>query len=148
MLTKRLWITSILRYIHNSQFGKLVSIGHGCPSTIDGRSSMSDSIQVSGVIEEIFDTHEFSEKFRKREFILEHAPNPQWPEHLKLEFINQKTDLLDQYNVGDNVVCDINLKGRKWENDNGSGYVVSLQCWRIAMCTEEQQDKSKEDYPF
>ena len=107
---------------------------------------MSDSIQISGLIEEIFDTHEYSEKFRKREFVLKHAPNPQWPELLKLEFINAKTDLLDQYKVGDDVTCDINLKGRKWENDNGSGYVVSLLCWRIAPCTEE--DKSKEDYPF
>ena len=111
---------------------------------------MSDSIQLSGVIEEIFDTHEYSEKFRKREFVLEHAPNPQWPEHLKLEFINAKTDLLDQYKVGDNVDCDINLKGRKWENDNVSGYVVSLQCWRIALSGEanNKEDQSKDDYPF
>ena len=110
---------------------------------------MSDSIQISGEIEEIFDTHEYSEKFRKREVVLKHAPNPQWPELLKLEFINAKTDLLDQYNIGDEVDCDINLKGRKWENDNGSGYVVSLQCWRIAPCVDGVKgDQSKEDYPF
>jgi len=112
---------------------------------------MSDSIQISGVIEEIFDTHEYSEKFKKREFILEHAPNPQWPEHLKLEFINQKTDLLDQYKVGDQVDCSINLKGRKWENDNGSGYVVSLQCWKIGHSVdgiEQGASGEEQDYPF
>jgi|TARA_R100001530_G_scaffold1562_1_gene2854 hypothetical protein len=110
---------------------------------------MSDSIQISGVIEEIFDTHEYSEKFKKREFVLEHAPNPQWPEHLKLEFINQKTDLLDQYKVGDQVDCSINLKGRKWENDNGSGYVVSLQCWKIGLAKGEQDASGEDqDYPF
>ncbi|QDP52189.1 MAG: hypothetical protein Unbinned2902contig1001_31 [Prokaryotic dsDNA virus sp.] len=110
---------------------------------------MSDSIQISGVIEEIFDTHEYSEKFKKREFVLKHAPDPQWPELLKVEFINQKTDLLDQYKIGDNVTCDINLKGRKWENDNGSGYVNSLQCWRISTNDNESgETKTKDDYPF
>jgi len=102
---------------------------------------MSDTYQVSGEIIEIYDVKIISDTFKKREFILKHAPNPDYPDFLKLEVVQNKTDLLDKYNVGDNVDVDINLKGKKWEKGKESGYFNSLQAWRI-------QPASKDDEPW
>jgi hypothetical protein len=92
---------------------------------------MSDAYTVSGEIIEIYDVQVISDTFKKREFILKHAPNPEYPDFLKLEVVQNKTDLLDKYKVGDNVDVDINLKGKKWEKGEKSGYFNSLQAWRI-----------------
>jgi hypothetical protein len=92
---------------------------------------MSDTYQVSGEIIEIYDVKIISDNFKKREFILKHAPNPEYPDFLKLEVVQNKTDLLDKYKVGDSVEVDLNLKGKRWEKGKESGYFNSLQAWRI-----------------
>jgi hypothetical protein len=92
---------------------------------------MSATIAVTGEIVEIDDVKIISDNFKKREFILKHAPNPEYPDFLKLEVVQNKTDLLDKYKVGQEVEVDINLKGKKWEKGKESGYFNSLQAWRI-----------------
>lgn len=100
---------------------------------------MSDAFTLNGKIIEISDEKIISEKFKKREFILKHAPNPDYPDFLKIEVVQNKTDLLDKYKVGENVVVDINLKGKKWEKGTESGYFNSIQAWRI------QSDDASDD---
>ena len=90
---------------------------------------MSEPINISGVIEEIYEEQVISDRFKKREFVLLHAPNPDYPEHLKIEFVQDKCDLLDKYKVGAEVDLSLNLKGRKSER-NGN-YYNTIQCWRI-----------------
>jgi len=101
---------------------------------------MSDTYQVSGEIIEIYDVKIISDTFKKREFILKHAPNPEYPDFLKLEVVQNKTDLLDKYKVGQEVVVDINLKGKKWEKGEKSGYFNSLQAWRIQPASQEDNE--------
>ena len=101
---------------------------------------MSDTFTVSGEIIEIYDVKIISENFKKREFILKHAPNPEYPDFLKLEVVQNKTDLLDKYKVGDNVEVDLNLKGKRWEKGKESGYFNSLQAWRIQPASQEDNE--------
>ena len=98
---------------------------------------MSDAFTLTGTIIEIYDEKVISEKFKKREFVLEHAPNPEYPDFLKIEVVQNKTDLLDKYKVGDEVAVDINLKGKKWEKGKESGYFNSIQDWRIQSSDSE-----------
>jgi hypothetical protein len=98
---------------------------------------MSDAFTLTGTIIEIYDEKIISDKFKKREFILEHAPNPEYPDFLKIEVVQNKTDLLDKYKVGDEVAVDINLKGKKWEKGKESGYFNSIQAWRIQSSDSE-----------
>ena len=101
---------------------------------------MSDTYQVSGEIIEIYDVKIISDNFKKREFILKHAPNPEYPDFLKLEVVQNKTDLLDKYKVGQEVVVDLNLKGKRWEKGKESGYFNSLQAWRIQPASQEDKE--------
>jgi len=89
-------------------------------------------MQVKGKLYEIFDTITIKETFRKREFVLEYAENPTYPELLKFEMIQDKCDLLNDYQKDEEVEVHFNLKGRKWTDPKGEDkYFNSLQAWRI-----------------
>tara|TARA_Y100001951_G_scaffold12858_1_gene8186 strand:+ start:119 stop:442 length:324 start_codon:yes stop_codon:yes gene_type:complete len=107
---------------------------------------MSATIQVTGEIVEIDDVKIISDNFKKREFILLHAPNPEYPDYLKLEVVQNKTDLLDKYKVGQHVDVDINLKGKKWEKGKESGYFNSLQAWRIQEASAGSESEDNEPW--
>ena len=68
--------------------------------------------------------------FRKREVVI--TTQEQYPQHLLIEFIQDRCELLDSFNVGENVKISINLRGREWENPEGEiKYFNSIHGWRI-----------------
>jgi len=89
-------------------------------------------MEVKGKIIEINDTQQISDRFQKREFVIEYAENPQYPEFVKFECIQDKVTMLDDYQVDDEVTVFFNLKGRKWTDRQGEvKYFNSLQAWRM-----------------
>lgn len=94
-------------------------------------------MNIKGKILEIQDTVQVKETFRKREFVLEYSENPQYPEFIKFELIQDKCDLLDDLQVGQEVEVHFNLKGRKWTDPQGQvKYFNSLQAWRLDPVSE------------
>ncbi|MEZ4779806.1 MAG: DUF3127 domain-containing protein [Flavobacteriaceae bacterium] len=88
-------------------------------------------MEVQGKIKQISDTQTFgSNGFRKRELVV--TTEEQYPQHILIEFVQDKTDLLNNYKVGQNVKVSINLRGREWVNPQGeTKYFNSIQGWRI-----------------
>jgi hypothetical protein len=88
-------------------------------------------MEVLGKIKMIGETQTFgSNGFRKREIVV--TTEEQYPQHIMVEFVQDKTDLLNNYSVGQNVKISINLRGREWENPQGEiKYFNSIQGWRI-----------------
>ena len=85
----------------------------------------------------INNTNMVSDKFKKREFVIEYAENPQYPEYIKMEFVQDKCDLLDSFKVGDMVSVEYNLKGRKWTNPEGEDvYFNTIQAWKISKADQ------------
>ena len=68
---------------------------------------------VDGKLIEKSDTQEVTNSFKKREFVVEYAENPQYPEFLKFELIQTNCQQLDAFNIGDEMTISFNLKGRK-----------------------------------
>lgn len=90
------------------------------------------SFELKGIITEIAPAQQVSAKFRKRDLVLEYADNPQYPEFIKFEFVQDKCELLDEYAVGQEVEVFFNVKGRRWTDPKGEvKYFTSLQGWRI-----------------
>lgn len=94
-------------------------------------------MNISGKVKLINETKEYgSNGFRKREIVL--TTQEQYPQNILVEFIQDRTDLLDIYNIGDFVKIDINLRGREWTNDKGEvKYFNSIQGWRIEKVEDE-----------
>lgn len=88
-------------------------------------------MDVTGRIKLITDTQEFgSNGFRKREVVI--TTDDQYPQHIIIEFVQDKTALLDAYQVGQDVKISFNLRGREWINPEGvAKYFNSLSGWRI-----------------
>ena len=100
---------------------------------------MSESYQVKGVIAVIGDAMQVSQSFRKREFVIEVVDN-NYSELIQLEFIQDKCEILNQYQVGMQVNVKFNLKGRKWTNPQGvDKYFNTLQAWQISSVGQQQQ---------
>ncbi len=89
-------------------------------------------MDIKAKITKIFPSQQVSATFRKREFVVEYAENPQYPEFIKFECIQDKCDQLDSFSEGQVVNVSFNLKGRKWTDPQGvDKYFNSLQAWRI-----------------
>ncbi len=99
-------------------------------------------MDVSGKIKLINETKEYGNNgFRKREVVL--TTEEQYPQDLLIEFIQDKCDILNSYNVGDNAKIDINLRGREWESPQGEiKYFNSIQGWRIEKISVDDENSS------
>ena len=105
-------------------------------------------MDITGKVLEIMDTQQISDKFRKREIVLEYATNPEYPEFVKFEFVQDRTDLLGNFTVGQEVQVWFDLKGRKWTDRQGEiRYFTTLQGWRISLAAGQQQQPDTVEHP-
>tara|TARA_B100000579_G_C22638744_1_gene760361 strand:- start:96 stop:461 length:366 start_codon:yes stop_codon:yes gene_type:complete len=88
-------------------------------------------MEVSGKIKWLDETKTYGNNgFRKREVVI--TTEEQYPQHILVEFIQDKCDLLNAFQMGQNVKIGINLRGREWVNPEGeTKYFNSVQGWRI-----------------
>ncbi len=88
-------------------------------------------MEVTGKIKKIEETKTYgSNGFRKREMVL--TTDEQYPQFLLIEFVQDKCDLLNNFNVGEDVRISINLRGREWQSPQGEiKYFNSIQGWRL-----------------
>lgn len=95
-------------------------------------------MEVQGKIKLIGETKTFGNNgFRKREVVV--TTEEQYPQHIMVEFVQDKTDLLNSYKVGQPVKIGINLRGREWVSPQGeTKYFNSIQGWRIENLQAEQ----------
>ena len=94
-------------------------------------------MEVSGKIKWLDETKTYGNNgFRKREVVV--TTEEQYPQHIMVEFVQDKTDLLNSYQVGQSVKISINLRGREWVNPQGeTKYFNSIQGWRIENLQQE-----------
>lgn len=97
-------------------------------------------MEVQGSIKVIGEVQEISATFKKRELVV--STDEQYPQTLSIEFIQDKTDLLNKFEIGQNVKVGINLRGREWENPQTKEikYFNSIQGWRIELLENSNSD--------
>jgi hypothetical protein len=92
------------------------------------------NLEVTGKLLVKYATQNVSEKFRKREFVLELADEINgntYTNFAKMQLVQTKCDILDRFNEGDNVKVSFNIKGNKWERDGKVNYITNLDAWKI-----------------
>lgn len=92
------------------------------------------SLEVTGKLLVKNPTQVVSDKFRKREFVLELAEEINgntYTNFAKMQLVQQKCDILDKFNEGDTVKVSFNIKGNRWEKDGKVNYITNLDAWRI-----------------
>src|SRR6187431_1265625 len=87
-------------------------------------------MEVTGKVKVINAAQQVSATFKKRELVV--TTDEQYPQHILIEFNQDKCDLLDNYRVGQSVKVSINLRGREWINPQGeTKYFNQINGWRI-----------------
>ncbi len=93
---------------------------------------MSNKYEAQGTLTHVMETQQFSESFRKREFVIE-IEDGNYTQPIKFQAVQDKCELLDSFEVGDTVKVNFNLRGREFtrRNDNSTDWFVNLDVWRM-----------------
>jgi hypothetical protein len=92
-------------------------------------------MEIHGKIKLINETQTVSGSFKKRELVV--TTDEQYPQHISIEFQQDKTDLLNSYAVGEPVKVSINLRGREWVSPQGEvKHFNTIVGWRIEKTSQ------------
>lgn len=84
-------------------------------------------MEVTGILKVKNDTQVVSAKFKKREFVLTTEHGTDYPQHVTFMLTQDKVNILDNFEIGDELTVQFNLRGRE---HNGK-YFNTLEAWRI-----------------
>jgi hypothetical protein len=100
-------------------------------------------MKITGKIIEIKETQQVSETFRKRNIVVEYVEDSAYPEYVTFELIKDKCDLVDGFEVGEEIEVSFNLRGRKWITPEGeTRYFNSLHAWRLEALNKNNSQVS------
>jgi hypothetical protein len=94
-------------------------------------------MEVTGKIKMLGDAKNVGNgSFLKRELVV--TTEEQYPQHILVEFVQDKCDLLNSFKVGEAVKVSINLRGREWVDPQGvTKYFNAIQGWRVERLAAE-----------
>ena len=109
-------------------------------------------MNLKGTIKLINNPQKVSEKLTKQQMVLTIDEDTKYPQNIAIEFVNDKTQILQKHKAGEKVSVDINLRGNEY---NGK-YYNNLVGWKVAQginneVTNSQQNPQREaevDLPF
>jgi len=111
-------------------------------------------MEIRGKVIAIGKTQQVTDKFKKRDLIVEYAENPTYPEQVKFEANQAGCDKLDELREGDEITVHFNLRGRAWKDKAGvNQYFNTLNVWKFdlhqtsAGSMKEAQDNDNGDNP-
>ena len=103
-------------------------------------------LETSGRIHIVKEAQQVTERFRKREFVLELADNPQYPQFVQFQLTGNRCDKLDGVKPGDEVRVEFSLRGREWKSPQGEiRYFNSLDVWDLQV---QGASAGADDIPF
>jgi hypothetical protein len=99
--------------------------------------------QISGKITEVYQVIRVNERFRKREFVIEHkesAGGQPFIDFIKFQLIQDKCDLIDESWLRHDVTVTFSIKGNRWEKNGQVNYITNLNALTISrgMATPEE----------
>lgn len=103
------------------------------------------SFELKGKMIEKYDTVSVNDSFRKREFVIEveNERDARFNDMIKFQLTQDRCNLLDPVQVGDEVQVWFNIRGRKWEKEGRVNYFTNLEAWRM----EKSEGGTQENMP-
>ena len=101
------------------------------------------SFELTGKLIVKNDTQQITATFQKREFVIETEENNAgrvFTDYIKFQLMQDKCNILDQYNLGDTIKVTFSIKGNKWEKEGNVNYFTNLNAWRIESGSTEHVD--------
>lgn len=99
------------------------------------------SFELSGKLIEKFDTVKITDTFSKREFVIEKIVTineRDYSDMLKFQLTQDRCEILDSFNLDDEILVRFNIRGRKWEKDDRVGYFTNLEAWKLENVSAQE----------
>ncbi|OFY73014.1 MAG: hypothetical protein A2V46_10745 [Bacteroidetes bacterium RBG_19FT_COMBO_42_7] len=103
------------------------------------------AFETTGRIIDISAVNQVSEKFRKREFVIEKKEaggSAVFVDFIKFQLTQEKCDLINESFLNEDVKIWFNLRGNKWERDGKINYFTNLDVWKIEKLSSLTSDQS------
>ncbi len=101
------------------------------------------SLDATGKLHVINEAQQVTERFRKREFVLELTDNPRYPQFVEFQLTGDRCEALDGFNVGDEVTVEFSLRGREVAFEDGRiKFFNSLDVWEIKPLPRAQEQNT------
>lgn len=103
-------------------------------------------------------TTSVNDKFKKREVTLK--SQDEYPQYVTFQLTQDKCDLANNLKTGEVVEVQYNLRGRRWEAQDGTiKYFNSIEAWTMSLSSRTEQSpidnlkktmdlESSDDLPF
>lgn len=89
-------------------------------------------MEIQGRIKQIFPSQLIQNGFEKRDLVI--VTEEQYPQTIIIQFTQQRCDLLNNLQVGQNVKVYINIRGREWRSPYGeTKYFNTIEGWKIEV---------------
>ena len=90
------------------------------------------NMQVQGKIHATKEAEQVTQRFRKREFVLELEADSRYPQYVQFQLTGDRCESLDGFSKGEDVRVEFSLRGREWTSPKGEvRYFNSLETWSI-----------------
>lgn len=92
------------------------------------------SFEISGKLIAKYEIVQRTESFKTREFVIEKSDDIGGRiinNYVKFQCVQDKTVMVDRFNIGDDVKVSFNIKGTKWMKDGKENYITNLDAWRM-----------------
>ena len=100
------------------------------------------SFEINGKLHKAYPTEQKTASFKAREFVIL-ISEENYPQYIKFQLTQDRCDLLDQYNEGDQIKVFFDLRGREWTNPQGEQvYFTNLNAWRISNADDASNGTS------
>ena len=110
------------------------------------------SFEITGKVIDILPVNQVSDKFRKREFVVEKKETGNgtvFIDYIKFQLIQDKCELIKDSFINQEVRVFFNLKGNRWERDGKINYFTNLDAWKIELAgTSGAEDQLSQDQPY
>jgi hypothetical protein len=103
------------------------------------------AFEISGKVIDISPVNQVSDKFRKREFVIEKKEAggaAVFIDYIKFQLVQDKCDLINESFLNEEIKIWFNLKGNKWERDGKINYFTNLDAWKIEKVSSQARDQN------
>ena len=108
------------------------------------------AFEIIGKVIDISPVNQVSEKFRKREFVVEKKETGStavFIDYIKFQLLQEKCDIINESFMNEEIRIWFNIKGNKWERDGKVNYFTNLDAWKIEKVTSSSNDMGYESPP-
>jgi hypothetical protein len=105
-------------------------------------NTKTKQMKVTGRIHFVGQVKQVSDKFKSKDVVI--LTEDKYPQFITVQFTQDKTELITENNIGEQVEISINLRGREWKSPTGEiKYFNTIEGWQINAMETAVENKGR-----